>query len=110
MKTIKIGEFSVHSVTKTSVQVGCTEVTKAQIQRLLKLMENSPKNKIPVGSKVKVVREVGDSRCVLGLTGKVVKSGSDLTGPLVSFPGFTKGHGEDSNNWYVKHEALRIVR
>lgn len=110
MKTMKIGEFYVHTITKTSVNVGCTKVTKAQIQRLLKLMANPPKT-MCIGAKVKVVREIGDSGNVLGLTGKVVMgelgSKKDI---LVRFPDFTKGHGEGRHEWYVKLEALSIVR
>jgi hypothetical protein len=111
---MRIGAYKVNAVTKGSVKVGCTLVTREQVERVLALMRRS---KVPVfhkGDKVKVVRWLDrDDKAVLGLQGTIVRA---KDGICVKFPGWHAGHagpykpGRSRSCWWVNAGALRKVR
>lgn len=50
---------------------------------------------------------VKDVKRVVGLTGTIIKAGSDWTS--VRFEKLTTGHGDNNQNWFVRKKFLRLA-
>ena len=61
---------------------------------------------LQVGDKVEVLQ--GECRGITGAIGTIVQDDGDGC-PLVRFPGWLEGHGEDNNEWYFSERNLMRV-
>ena len=112
MAKIAIGDYSI-AISREGVKVGCTFVPRKTLEQILAAIKKAKPTLGPLreGTRVKVVRVVEDSACVLNRTGRVAHprlSGENQV--LVHFPSWTGGHGEGMHRWYVNPEALKVIR
>lgn len=111
---MKIAGYKVTNVTNESIQVGCTVVTRKQVEKILSLMKRAPKPLFSVGQKVRVIKNILDSGEVLNKVG-IVRKGKEGDNFCVFFPGWEGGHEGNSKkidygHWFVSPKALQKAK
>ena len=111
MAKIAIGDYSI-AISREGVKVGCTFVPRKTLEQILAAIKKAKPTPRPLreGTRVKVVRVVEDSACVLNRTGYVVCPQLESNQSLVHSPSWTGGHSEGMHRWYVDPEALKVIR